>query len=566
MKTAATKQASPLLNGTTSSVSPRQNVVATAAPIQLQTKLTVNRPDDTYEQEADRVAEQVMRMQGTQLQRQCTCSDSSLDGECSECKKKKNGGNGALQRTASSPAYASTAPPIVSSVLNSPGSALPTSTRIFMESRFGRDFSHVRVHTDREAAESAAAVQARAYTVGNQIVFGRGETPTGDGHLLAHELTHVLQQTTMPATNRVLQRRGPMPVPPPVRPAPVRGPVRPTTETIPGRTGAPGSTYSEPIWVPDRFDNSFEAAMQRGNIRDYSERQRMAQERPVATLDSGGTAPHFITEHGTREYSWIGGGPAGGGSVTVRIRKFHVLDAISHRVANARDNSELMQVLIDFIPQAAARLTTGRAMPLPRVFTLPMDIPIFPPDLDPDGTIRLRRFLTEYQARQRGVTPDMRRQALSPELADVLLSERVERREGGCNVRPVPRRGGNTGHDNYATAVTGSPNDFQIDTPEGRSCVTDGVNAQRVTWEVKTLHSYLTDLGMARQFARGGATFHQIADRLEEQRARCVYATARCGYRYIWAVQYPEVAEFLNEIWGGLPPVYCRKADGSSCS
>src|SRR5262249_33693260 len=72
-------------------------------------------------------------------------------------------------------------PPIVEEVLNSPGKPLDAATRQLMESRFGHDFSHVRVHTDAKAAASARAVNAQAYTVGRDIVFGQGRyQPTHD--------------------------------------------------------------------------------------------------------------------------------------------------------------------------------------------------------------------------------------------------------------------------------------------------------------------------------------------------------------------------------------------------
>lgn len=90
-----------------------------------------------------------------------------------------------------------TAPPTVHEVLRSPGYSLDGGIRDVMESHFGHDFGLVRVHTDRRAAESARAVSARAYTVGRHIVFDSGEYQphTLEGrHLLAHELTHVLQQ------------------------------------------------------------------------------------------------------------------------------------------------------------------------------------------------------------------------------------------------------------------------------------------------------------------------------------------------------------------------------------
>jgi hypothetical protein len=88
-------------------------------------------------------------------------------------------------------------PPIVNEVLHSPGQPLDAGTRAFMEPRFGHDFSKVRIHTDTQAADSAHAVNALAYTVGNDVVFGSGQyqPATSNGRrLLGHELTHVVQQ------------------------------------------------------------------------------------------------------------------------------------------------------------------------------------------------------------------------------------------------------------------------------------------------------------------------------------------------------------------------------------
>ncbi len=146
-------------------------------------------PGDKYEQEADRVAEQVMRMPEPQVQRQCACGKTSTGANALSARKKKEASR-SLQRVASSPVGGIAAPPIVNDVLSSPGSPLPTATRSFMESRFGHDFSDVRVHTDQKAIASAAAVQARAYTVATTSSSGGGESPTSDQRLLAHELTH----------------------------------------------------------------------------------------------------------------------------------------------------------------------------------------------------------------------------------------------------------------------------------------------------------------------------------------------------------------------------------------
>ncbi len=149
--------------------------------------------------------QQAMRMtplrpsQGMMLQRTCACGGSSeVGGECAECKAKEER---MLQRRAAnahaSPGTAQGVPPIVHEVLRSPGQPLDAGTRAFMEPRFGHDFGGVRVHTDARAAESARAVNALAYTVGRDVVFGtRQYAPeTSEGRrLIAHELTHVVQQ------------------------------------------------------------------------------------------------------------------------------------------------------------------------------------------------------------------------------------------------------------------------------------------------------------------------------------------------------------------------------------
>lgn len=103
-----------------------------------------------------------------------------------------------LQRTTVSAAPIPAVPSVVHDVLRSPGQPLDTATRTSLEPRFGHDFSGVRVHTDDRATLSARAVDAQAYTVGRDVVFGAGRYAPGTkagGELLAHELTHVAQQT-----------------------------------------------------------------------------------------------------------------------------------------------------------------------------------------------------------------------------------------------------------------------------------------------------------------------------------------------------------------------------------
>lgn len=133
-------------------------------------------------------------LQRPMLQRTCDCGQHTGGGECEQCKKKKS-----LQRHAAGSAGPSVAPPIVHEVLHSPGLPLDSQTRAFFEPRFGADFSRVRVYSDARAEESARAVNALAYTVGNRIVFGPAQysSSTYAGRrLLAHELAHTVQQNS----------------------------------------------------------------------------------------------------------------------------------------------------------------------------------------------------------------------------------------------------------------------------------------------------------------------------------------------------------------------------------
>ena len=138
----------------------------------IQTKLTVNTPGDRYEREADHIADEVMRLPAPRAQR--------------------------VQVQSHDPSTRTDVPTEhVDEALRSPGQPLDGATHAFMAGRLGGDFSRVRVHSDPVAARSASALSARAYTVGDHVVFGTGEwspgTSTGQ-RLLAHELVHVMQQ------------------------------------------------------------------------------------------------------------------------------------------------------------------------------------------------------------------------------------------------------------------------------------------------------------------------------------------------------------------------------------
>jgi hypothetical protein len=175
----------------------------------LQAKLTIGQPGDKYEQEADRVAEQVMRMpEPTALVGWSPIASGeppTIQRVCSECRRAAQ--HPAVEEdeeerlrakpiAGQRPTLAPTTHPSLS-VLQGSGQPLPPSERAFFEPRFGIDFSQVRIHTDSRAAEMAHLVNARAFTIGREIVFhNRLESLTTPKRrlLLAHELVHVIQQ------------------------------------------------------------------------------------------------------------------------------------------------------------------------------------------------------------------------------------------------------------------------------------------------------------------------------------------------------------------------------------
>lgn len=144
----------------------------------IQTKLQISEPGDTYEREADRIADQVMAAPSTGA-----VSSGPLH----------------IQRFSGQPAgQTREAPASVDRVLASPGRPLEPALRQDMEQRFGYDFSQVRVHTGAAAEQSAQDVNALAYTVGHHITFGAGRfaPEMSEGRrLVAHELAHVLQNS-----------------------------------------------------------------------------------------------------------------------------------------------------------------------------------------------------------------------------------------------------------------------------------------------------------------------------------------------------------------------------------
>ena len=223
----------------------------------------------------------------------CACGEHTAGGgECAACREKEedsSASRGVMRRATADRERGIESPPLVHGVLRSPGQLLDAETRAFFEPRFGHDFGQVRIHADGRAGESAGAVNALAYAVGQDIVFGAGQYAphTAAGRkLLAHELAHTLQQglgtgmglgpgrlrvgdpaeaaereaevaaqavlaegqtavANEPAAPPALRRQdGPVDVPPAVQNAPQPDPGAPGTVTQAGGTGAGGGSSS----------------------------------------------------------------------------------------------------------------------------------------------------------------------------------------------------------------------------------------------------------------------------------------------------------------------------------
>ena len=168
----------------------------------VQPKLTISQPGDKYEQEADRIADTVMRIPDQSVQRQ---ADPNREEE--ELLQTKPAAHSVILQGYGD---SSEVPTGVQEASSAPGKALDRATRAFMEPRFGHDFSKVRVHDGTKAAESAQSVNALAYTVGNHVVFGEGQYApysSAGRRLLAHELTHVVQQVQPPGGEEAADRQ-----------------------------------------------------------------------------------------------------------------------------------------------------------------------------------------------------------------------------------------------------------------------------------------------------------------------------------------------------------------------
>jgi len=171
----------------------------------IQPKLEISRPDDEYEKEAGSIADKVMRMADSSFADEKNIQAKPIADTISPLVQTSM--NGVSEGVFSS----SDLEARINNSKNS-GSPLPETSRTFMESGFGADFSHVKIHTDANAAQMNKELNARAFTHGSDIYFnsGRFNTESSSGkHLLAHELTHVVQQKQQVISKKIM--RSPLP-------------------------------------------------------------------------------------------------------------------------------------------------------------------------------------------------------------------------------------------------------------------------------------------------------------------------------------------------------------------
>jgi len=170
----------------------------------IQPKLKISQPEDPYEIEADRIADQIMRMPVSDEDKidvsDTTNSTNNTHRKCSSCdmknnlEKEKEPELKISRKPQSSSFNLETSKEISNQIINTgEGNSLDSPTKSFMETRFGHDFGSVRIHDDAKANGLARAVNARAFTFRNNIFIGKNES-TSDKRLMAHELTHVVQQ------------------------------------------------------------------------------------------------------------------------------------------------------------------------------------------------------------------------------------------------------------------------------------------------------------------------------------------------------------------------------------
>ncbi|MDB5732289.1 MAG: hypothetical protein JWQ03_2184, partial [Variovorax sp.] len=447
----------------------------------LQARLAIGASNDSLEQEADRVADRVMG----------ASTSSALRSGPPRNQRFATQSNGPTD----------TVPASVDRVLGSPGKPLASALRRDMGQRFGHDFSQVRVHSDEAAEHSARDVGAHAYTVGRHVVFGAGRfrPTTHEGRwLLAHELTHVVQQSHAPESPEGADSRGAgLPGPSPTaspsvskssspklakfEPSPQYMPP-PMTRPPPGVMPSPGTLAPEtaPRYATEPTTDFFEM-YERAKKAPDCESAQAELEIPVATLARGGGPPDFVTD-GAKQKTAVQLNETC--HITFTPHAFHILDAIEYGVERAATNAHLKAVLDKYVDD---RKPVGLAPPF-----------LTPPYLDPGGVTRVQVYAAAVK--RRAASGPKFDPAADPTL---VLPEDLpaDAQQKGCRVTPGrglfdPRY--DPQFDNWMAAtycqqVTGSLFEYRVTAPNGDFAIYDGKKGS-VVYECKCGYESIQNL------------------------------------------------------------------------
>ena len=530
----------------------------------VQRKLVVGSANDPAERAADRTADAVMAMAGpgprAAAQSGATDSADTIRRKCQGCGESED--EMVRRKPASSAATAAPAAAPPAELGLGAGSPLPAAERAFFEPRFGRDLSSVRIHTDAAAGQSARSLDARAYAVGSDIVFGRGEYRPGSAsgkHLIAHELAHVEQGGNM------IRRR----------PAPRLLPARPPLEAKDLAHARSPSSSSRPSDVcTDQGGDTNWGACSRMKERNLDFQAKMNRlEEPTIILAEGGSPPTFV-ESGSQTTSL---GANGSVSSIYTPKFFFILSAMDHDFNLSTSMDEDIALMFLYFPETGLT-DNGPQLSirpgLPKSFK-GTDGKTYHPRLPKGAAIgkvvfqydekslktrqeRLQQILVA-RARKR------KQAALAAEYADAeryaLSDKGGKRKVGACDVRPVPRKGGNKKHDRYAEHVAAEKGygkvktEVEWTTPEGVSYSFDTYDPKNNTqvWEVKTMHAWASPekIGHAPNYIQN---FNERILALDAQRKIGLFVASRCGLSFRYAFDRCEAYRGFRDQWD-IPPL-----------
>lgn len=455
------------------------------------------------------------------------------------------------------------------SALSGKGQSLPAQTNYFFSSKMGYDFSNVKLHTDKEAAESAKGINAKVYTVGNNIIFNKGQfdTQSSEGKkLIAHELTHVMQQ----GDDTKIKRQ-----------AAVAEPAVEAESTF--ARGRPGYSFNwsgeaanenepnpnllwelspgsfQPGYMPDPQDDSWEAMIYRSNKADAREYAIARRETPVLTTERGGEAPDFNSKKWQREEN------SHLGNLDHFDKKFHIIDKIEYDFSLANSEDELLKVYHKYqdwliIPYSAKVCRVDDLPFIPRVYSEYMMFK-FADDLNPN---EIRNAINKsFVERLKTIKTIQNQLNLAKALAEAeevtLKGKRKE--EGPCIIKSVARKGGNQMHNTFAEYVALVKGAFltaaaetEFTTPEGVSYSFDVFNFQtNQAFEVKTRHQWAGDMLIA-----GTMYWPQFINRavdMDIQRLKGLYVANRCGIGFRYVFDNCSTMLGMRKQWSNIPPV-----------